>query len=157
MQKIHPFLWFDDQAEEAAQFYTSIFEDSSIGKVTQYGRGGPRPEGSVMTVPFRIAGQDFVALNGGPTFQFNPAISLVVNCESQEELDRVWERLLEGGRPEQCGWLVDRYGVSWQIVPANLGTLIDSDDPEATNRVMQAILQMIKIDMETLERAARGE
>jgi len=153
MQKITPFLWFDHQAEEAARFYTSVFKRSEILTVTRYGPDAPRPEGSVMTVAFRIEGQDFVALNGGPQFTFSPAISLVVNCETQKEIDEMWERLSEGGAKVQCGWLTDKYGLSWQIVPAALGQLLNQKHPEKANRVMKALLQMEKIDLETLQQA----
>jgi len=153
MQKITPFLWFDHQAEEAARFYTSVFKRSEILTVTRYGPDAPRPEGSVMTVAFRIEGQDLVALNGGPQFTFSPAISLVVNCETQKEIDEMWERLSEGGAKVQCGWLTDKYGLSWQIVPAALGQLLNQKHPEKANRVMKALLQMEKIDLETLQQA----
>ena len=153
MQKITPFLWFDHQAEEAARFYTSVFKRSEILTVTRYGPDAPRPEGSVMTVAFRIEGQDFVALNGGPQFTFSPAISLVVNCETQKEIDEMWERLSEGGAKVECGWLTDKYGLSWQIVPAALGQLLNQKHPEKANRVMKALLQMEKIDLETLQQA----
>jgi predicted 3-demethylubiquinone-9 3-methyltransferase (glyoxalase superfamily) len=153
MQKITPFLWFDDQAEEAARFYASVFKRSEILTVTRYGPDGPRPEGSVMTVAFRIEGQDFVALNGGPQFTFSPAISLVVNCETQKEIDEMWETLSEGGAKVQCGWLTDKYGLSWQIVPATLGELLNQKHPEKANRVMKALLQMEKIDLKKLQQA----
>ncbi|MBL8541285.1 MAG: VOC family protein [Betaproteobacteria bacterium] len=162
IQKITPFLWFDHEAEEAAHFYTSIFDDAAIGKTTRYGEEGARvsgqPPGSVMTIAFRLAGQEFVALNGGPHFTFSPAISFVVRCDSQTEVDRYWDQLAAGGeeRAQQCGWLQDRYGVSWQIVPAALDTLLDAAEPQRASRVMQALLKMKKLDIEALERAWAG-
>lgn len=157
MQKIMPCLWFDHQAEEAANFYGSIFEDSRILEVARYGEGGPMPAGTVLTVTFTLQGQEFMALNGGPHFQFSPAISFYVNCESQEEVDRLWERLLDGGEEEQCGWLKDRYGVSWQIVPTVLGEMMNDPDPEKVQRVTAAMLKMVKLDIAGLERAYAGE
>jgi len=153
MQKITPFLWFDHQAEEAVDFYTSVFKDSKKGKVARYGAGAPAPEGSVMTVTFQIHGQDFIALNGGPLFTFSQAISFVVSCETQDEIDELWEGLSAGGEPQQCGWLRDKYGVSWQIVPVTLGEMMQDRDREKSNRVMQSLLQMNKIDMRKLEEA----
>ena len=153
MQKITPFLWFDHQAEEAVDFYTSVFKDSKKGKVARYGAGAPAPEGSVMTVTFQIHGQDFIALNGGPLFTFSQAISFVVSCETQDEIDELWEGLSAGGEPQQCGWLRDKYGVSWQIVPVTLGEMMQDRDREKSNRVMQSLLQMNKIDMGKLEEA----
>ncbi|MGC1783987.1 MAG: VOC family protein [Acidobacteriaceae bacterium] len=157
MQKITPFLWFDNQAEEAARFYTSIFKNSSIGNVTRYGKEAAqtsgRPAGTVMTVPFRLEGQEFAALNGGPMFQFNESISFVVNCETQKEIDFFWEKLSEGGQKSRCGWLKDKYCVSWQIVPTALANLISAGEPERANRVMQAIMQMDKLDIRALEQA----
>lgn len=159
MQKINPFLWFDSQAEEAVSFYTSIFNNSKIVSIARYGKEGAkasgRPEGTVMTIAFQLEGQDFVALNGGPQFKFTEAISFVVNCGSQDEVDYYWEKLTEGGDEEaqQCGWLKDKYGVSWQIVPAVLGELLNDPDPEKSRRVMEALLKMKKIDIEALERA----
>lgn len=158
-QRITPFLWFDDQAEEAARFYTSIFDDSKILTVTRYGKEGAqasgRPEGSVMTIAFQLDGQDFTAINGGPHFTFNEAISLVVHCRSQEEVDHYWSRLCEGGdeKAQQCGWLKDRYGVSWQVVPTELVQLLSDPDPEKARRAMAAMLQMKKIDLAALRRA----
>ena len=152
-KKITPFLWFDGKAEEAVNLYVSIFEDSAIGGITRYGPGGPGPEGSVMTVEFRLRGQDFVALNGGPEFKFTEAISLHVNCETQEEVDKFWEKLSAGGEEGPCGWLKDKYGLSWQVVPTALGEMLQDKDPEKANRVMQAMLQMSKIDIKALERA----
>lgn len=157
MQKISTCLWFNGQAEQAARFYTSIFKNSRIGEISYYGPNTPGTEGSVLTVAFQIEGQDFMALNGGPDFQFTPAISFVVDCHSQEEVDTYWERLLEGGgRPDQCGWLVDRFGVSWQIVPSVLNELLRDPDGEKANRVMQAMLQMVKLDIAELQRASEG-
>ena len=159
MQKITPFLWFDSQAEEAAKFYVSIFENSAIGTLTRYGREGfevhGRPEGSVMTVSFRLADQEFTALNGGPYFKFTEAISFVVKCETQAEVDRYWERLSQGGdeQAQQCGWLKDKFGVSWQIVPAALFEMLSGADKEKSGRAMQAMLQMKKLDLPTLRRA----
>jgi predicted 3-demethylubiquinone-9 3-methyltransferase (glyoxalase superfamily) len=153
MQKITPFLWFDGKAEEAMNFYTSIFKNSKIGSLTRYGEGGPGPKGTVMTGRFELEGQEFMALNGGPQFKFTEAISLFVNCESQEEVDELWERLSQGGEKGQCGWLKDKYGVSWQIVPNVLGKLMGGNDPEKSKRVMQAMLRMQKIDIKALQQA----
>ncbi len=147
MRRITPFLWFDDKAEEAAKFYVSIFKNSRIGKISRYGEGGPRRKGSVMTVTFRLDGQDFTALNGGPHFSFSPAISFVVACKSQAEIDDLWRRLSKGGEKQRCGWLKDRYGLSWQIIPAGLGKLLK--DP----RAMKAMLGMSKIEIRGLEQA----
>src|SRR6266404_507330 len=158
MQKITPFLWYDDKAEEAANFYVSIFKNSKVVSVARYGEAGPGPKGSAMTVAFELDGQKFVALNGGPHFKFTEAVSFVVNCTSQEEVDYFWEQLLEGGGKEsQCGWLKDKYGLSWQVTPTILPELLQNKDPEKANRVMQAMLKMVKIDIETLKRAAEGE
>ena len=156
MQKITPFLWFDGKAEEAAAFYTSIFKNSKIGTVNRYGEHGPGPKGSVMTVKFELFGQELIALNGGPQYEFTPAISFVVNCETQEEVDGLWESLSEGGTQGECGWLEDRFGVSWQIVPTVLGELLIDPDPERSQRVMRAMLEMRKLDIAGLERAARA-
>lgn len=157
MQKISTCLWFDGQAEPAARFYTSIFKDSDIGEISHYGPNTPGEEGTVLTVSFQIEGQDFLALNGGPVYQFTPAISFVVDCRSQEEVDYYWDRLLEGGgRPDQCGWLTDRYGISWQIVPAVLSELLGDPDREKADRVMQAMLKMVKLDIAELRRAYAG-
>ncbi len=155
MQKITPFLWFDNNAEEAMKFYTSVFKNSKIGKVTLYPEGSPGPAGSVMTGTFQIEGQEFVALNGGPQFKFTEAISFVVNCETQEEADELWAKLTAGGGQEvQCGWLKDKFGLSWQIVPIILSKLVgDKDHPEKAKRAMQAMLKMKKIDVEGLKRA----
>lgn len=153
MQKITPFLWFDGKAEEAMNFYTSIFSHSKIVSLTRYGEGGPGPKGTVMTAAFQLLGQDFVALNGGPQFTFSPAISFFVNCETQQEVDELWEKLSEGGEKQQCGWLKDKYGVSWQIVPSILGDLLRDKDPEKSKRVIAAMLQMEKIDIQGLRDA----
>ncbi len=152
-QKITPNLWFDTEAEEAANFYISIFDDSQIVGVMRYGEAGPRPAGMVMTVTFQLAGQEFTALNGGPDFKFNEAISLLVNCESQDEVDELWQKLSAGGEEGPCGWLKDRFGVSWQIVPTVLEEMLQDDDADRANRVMEAMLQMTKIDIEGLEKA----
>ena len=158
MQKIVTFLWFDDKAEEAANFYVSIFKNSRIVNLSRYGDAGPGPKGSVMVVVFELEGQQFMALNGGPHFTFTPAISLVVNCETQPEVDQLWDKLLsDGGKPSQCGWLTDKYGLSWQIVPTVLGKLMSDPDPKKSKRVTQAMLQMVKLDIATLEQAYQGE
>ena len=156
MQKITPFLWFDSKAEEAMNFYTSIFKNSKIGQVRRCGEGGPGPKGSVMTATFQIEGQEFMALNGGPTFQFTPAISFFVNCETQKEVDELWEKLSAGGETMQCGWLKDKFGVCWQIIPKALGELLGDKDPQKSQRVMKAMMKMIKIDVEGLKRAHEG-
>ena len=156
MQKITPYLWFEDQAEEAARFYTSIFKNSKIDEISRYGEGGPAPAGSVMLVSFELDGQQFIALNGGPQFQFTEAISFVINCESQEEVDYMWDRLTEGGEESMCGWLKDRYGISWQVVPTALPELLNAPDPEAQQRVMEVFLKMSKIDLPTLRLAYEG-
>jgi len=153
MQKITTFLWFDHQAEEAAKFYTSIFKNSKIGKISRYGDAGPGPKGSVMVLTFELDGQQFTALNGGPVFSFTPAISLMVNCETQAEVDQLWEKLSAEGKKDRCGWLKDKYGLSWQIVPTRLGQLMSDPDPKKANRVMQAMLQMDKLDIAKLEQA----
>jgi predicted 3-demethylubiquinone-9 3-methyltransferase (glyoxalase superfamily) len=154
MRGITPFLWFDGKAEEAAKFYTSIFERSKVTAVTRYGEEGPGPKGTVMTVAFELGGQPFVALNGGPRFTFTPAVSFVANCETQEEVDALWEKLSEGGEKIQCGWLRDKYGVSWQVVPTVLGQLLGDKDAEKARRVMKAMLQMTKLDIRALKQAA---
>lgn len=157
MQKITPFLWFDNQAEEAAKFYVSIFKNSNIGRVTCYGEAGAqvsgRPRGSVMTVEFQLEGQHFVALNGGPQFTFTEAISLSVDCKTQEEVDELWKKLSQGGEEGPCGWLKDKYGLSWQINPSVLGEMLSDPDPVKSERVMKAMLQMKKIDINGLEKA----
>ncbi len=157
MQKVSPFLWFDGQAEEAANFYVSIFENSRVVGVSRFGDAGPGQAGSVMTVSFELNGEAITALNGGPEFSFSPAISLQVECETQDEIDHLWERLTEGGEPGQCGWLIDKYGLSWQIDPAILGELVGGPDSAASQRVMAALLEMRKIDIATLRRAYKGE
>ena len=155
MQKITPFLWFDNQAEEAAKFYVSIFKNSKIGTISRYGDAGPGPKGSAMVVTFEIEGQQFMALNGGPQFKFTEATSFLVNCETQEEVDALWEKLSAGGSKDRCGWLKDKYGLSWQIVPTVLGKLMSDPDPERSKRVMQVMLTMDKLDIKRLEEAAQ--
>lgn len=158
MQKITPFLWFDGNAEEAVNLYTSIFKNSKIEALTRYGAGGPGPEGTVMTATFQLDGQKFMALNGGPHYTFSPAISFVINCETQEEVDWFWEKLTEGGgEAVQCGWLRDKFGVSWQVVPTVLGELMTDKDAQKAQRVLEAMLQMVKIDIATLKRAYEGQ
>ena len=157
MQKITPFLWFDDNAEEAMNFYASVFKNAKVGEVTRYGAGGPGPEGTVMTGTFEIDGQQFMVLNGGPIFKFTEAISLFVNCETQEEVDELWEKLSEGGEKSRCGWLKDKYGLSWQIVPTILGELLHDKDPEKSKRVMMAMMQMSKLDIAALKKAYEGK
>ncbi len=153
MQKIRPFLWFDDNAEDAVKFYTAVFKNSKIGDVRRYGDAGPGPKGSVMSATFQIEGQEFMALNGGPHFKFTPAISFFVNCETQAEVDELWEKLLAGGETMQCGWLKDKFGVCWQIIPKALGELLGDKDPQKSQRVMKAMMKMIKIDVVELRRA----
>jgi predicted 3-demethylubiquinone-9 3-methyltransferase (glyoxalase superfamily) len=157
MQKITPFLWFDNQAEEAMHFYVSIFKNSKVGNVTRYGDAGPGPKGSVMLATFQLEGQQFMALNGGPMFKFTEAISLFVDCETQEEVDDLWDKLSAGGNPGQCGWLKDKFGMSWQIIPKALGELLGDKDPAKASRAMKAMLQMTKIDTAALKRAHDGE
>ena len=156
MQKITPFLWFDTQAEDAANFYVSIFKDSRILKVVRYGEAGPGPRGTVMTVSFEINGQQFTALNGGPQFRFSEAISFVVSCETQAEIDALWAKLSAGGKEDRCGWLKDRYGLSWQLVPTVLPELLGDPDSARAQRAMQAMLQMRKLDIAALRRAHQG-
>ncbi|MPZ55414.1 MAG: VOC family protein [Rhizobiales bacterium] len=156
MRKITPFLWFDNQAEEAANFYVSIFKNSKIGAVSRYGDAGPGPKGSVMVAAFELDGQHFTALNGGPNFKFTEAISFIVDCKSQEEVDEFWDKLSAGGKTQQCGWLKDKYGLSWQIIPTALMELMSDPDPVKSNRVMQAMLQMTKIDIAKLRQAHAG-
>ncbi len=153
MQKITPFLWFDNNAQEAMNFYVSIFKNSKIVSVSRYGEAGPGPKGTLMTATFQLEGQEFMALNGGPHFKFTEAISLFVNCETQEEVDEFWEKLSEGGVESRCGWLKDKYGLSWQIVPTVLGEMMQDKDPENSKRVMEAMLQMDKIDIKALKQA----
>ena len=155
-QKITTFLWFDNQAEEAINFYVSIFKNSRVGDIVRYGDTGPGPKGQVMTAEFQIEGQQFTALNGGPHFKFTEAISLVVNCDTQEEVDKLWEKLSEGGQKVQCGWLKDKFGLSWQIVPTILKDLLKDKDPAKTNRVMQAVMKMTKLDIAQLKAAYEG-
>jgi predicted 3-demethylubiquinone-9 3-methyltransferase (glyoxalase superfamily) len=154
MQKIVPFLWFDGRAEEAMNFYTSIFKNAKVSNVTRYGDAGPGPKGSVMSATFELEGQRFYALNGGPMFRFSPAISFFVNCTTQAEVDDLWRKLSEGGKTNQCGWLDDKFGVTWQIIPTVLGELLQSKEPGKANRVMQAMMKMTKIDIALLEQAA---
>ena len=156
MQKITPFLWFDGKAEEAANFYAGTFGNALVTVLTRYGDAGPGPKGSVMIATFEIEGQKFIALNGGPEYSFTPAISFVVNCETQAEVDAYWEKLSAGGEPNRCGWLRDKYGVSWQIVPTALPRLLGDPDPAKAARVMQAMLRMTKIEIAGLERAYEG-
>jgi predicted 3-demethylubiquinone-9 3-methyltransferase (glyoxalase superfamily) len=153
MQKITPFLWYDDKAEEAANYYVSIFKNSRIGTIRRYGAAGPGPQGSVMSVEFELDGQPFIALNGGPVFSFSPAVSFFVNCETQEEVDELWDKLSAGGEKQRCSWLKDRYGLSWQIVPSALGELLQDKNPAKSTSVMQAMLKMDKIDIKALREA----
>lgn len=157
MPKINPFLWFNNQAEEAANFYVSIFKNSRIVRVTRYGDAGPGPKGSVMTVDFQLDGQEFVALNGGPQFTFSPAISFVVNCQTQAEVDEFWQKLAAGGEEVECGWLTDKYGLSWQIVPTVLVDMLNDPDHVKSQRVLKAMMQMKKIDIATLKRAYENQ
>ena len=156
MQKITPFLWYDNKAEDAMNFYVSIFKNSKVLRVTRYGDAGPGPKGTVMTAEFELEGQEFVALNGGPHFKFDEAISFVVNCETQEEVDYFWQKLSEGGAESQCGWLKDKYGLSWQVVPTILAELFKDKDAEKSQRVMKAMLQMKKMDINALKQAYQG-
>jgi predicted 3-demethylubiquinone-9 3-methyltransferase (glyoxalase superfamily) len=153
MQKITPFLWFDGNAEEAVNFYTSTLKNSRIVNMSRYGEGAPAPKGTVMSATFILEGQEFMALNGGPMFTFSPAISFFVKCETQEEIDTLWEKLSAGGKKERCGWLKDKFGVSWQIIPPILGELLQDKDPQRAQRVMQAMMQMDKIDIKKLKQA----
>ncbi len=153
MQKITPFLWYDNNAEEAVNLYTSVFKNSKIKKVSRYGDTGPGPKGSVMVINFEIEGQDFSAINGGPTFKFTPAISLMVNCKTQDEVDELWKKLSAGGRTDQCGWLQDKFGLSWQITPSILGEMIADKDQVKSNRVMAAMMKMTRIDIKKLQEA----
>src|SRR6266849_5850300 len=154
MQKIIPFLWFDGKAEEAMNFYVSVFKNSKVVRVSRYGEGGPGPKGTVMSATFQLDGQDFFALNGGPQFTFTPAISFFVNCRTQEEVDDLWEALSAGGEKNRCGWLTDKYGLSWQIIPSILGELLQSKDAGRSSRAMKAMMQMSKIDIKVLQQAA---
>ena len=156
MQKITPFLWFDSQAEEAANYYVSVFRNSKIRRTSRYGEAGPGPKGSVMTVEFELDGNEFVALNGGPHYQITPAVSFVVNCKDQADVDYYWDKLTVGGMPVQCGWLTDKFGVSWQVVPTRLSELLVDPDKAKAQRVMAAMMKMIKLDVPTLEQAARA-
>lgn len=156
MQLITPFLWFDNNAEEAMNFYVSIFKNSKVGRVTRYGEAGPGPAGTVMTVEFELDGQEFVGLNGGPHFKFTEAVSFTVRCETQEEIDYYWDKLSEGGQTSRCGWLKDKFGLSWQVEPRILGDLMADKDPEKAKRVMEAMLKMDKIDIEPIRRAYEG-
>jgi len=153
MQKIVPFLWFDGNAEEAMNFYVSVFKNSKVLSVTRYGEAGPGKKGTVMSCTFQLEGQDFYALNGGPQFKFTPAISLFVNCETQQEIDALWKTLSAGGREDQCGWLQDKYGLSWQIIPTALGKMLGDKDTKKANAAMQAMLQMKKLDLKGLQQA----
>ena len=154
MQKIRPFLWFNDQAEEAMNFYVSIFKNSKAGSVSRYGDAGPGPKGSVMSATFELDGEEFMALNGGPQYKFTPAVSFFVSCETQKEVDEFWEKLSAGGKKGRCGWLEDKFGLSWQIIPSALGRLLGDKDRGKAQRVMQAMMKMDKIDIGALERAA---
>ena len=156
MQKITPFLWFDNQAEEAMNFYVSIFKNSKVGKVSRYGEAGPGPKGTVMSATFQLEGQEFMALNGGPLFHFTEAISFFVDCKTQQEVDELWEKLCAGGQPGRCGWLKDKFGLSWQIIPSALMELLQDKDPQRSKRAMQAMLQMSKIDIAGLKQAYEG-
>jgi predicted 3-demethylubiquinone-9 3-methyltransferase (glyoxalase superfamily) len=157
VKKITPFLWFDNNAEDAMRFYVSIFKNSEVLSVVRYGEAGPGPKGSVMTATFQLDGLELIALNGGPHFKFTEAISLSVNCETQEEVDELWEKLSEGGEKGRCGWLKDKYGLSWQVNPTVLGEMLGDKDPEKANRVMAAMLQMDKIEISTLKKAYEGQ
>jgi predicted 3-demethylubiquinone-9 3-methyltransferase (glyoxalase superfamily) len=157
VQKINPFLWFDDRAEEAANFYVSLFKNSKILHVSRYGEGGPGPKGTAMTVTFELDSQKFIALNGGPMFKFTEAVSFLINCDTQQEVDSFWDKLSAGGQKSRCGWLKDKYGLSWQVIPTVLGEMLADKDPKKAQRVMQAMLQMDKIDIARLEAARDTE
>jgi len=157
MQTISPCLWFDGRAEEAMNFYVSVFRNSKAGELMYYGDAGPGEKGTVLAASFQLDGQDFMALNGGPQFQFTPAISFFVKCGTQQEIDELWDKLLDGGQPLQCGWLTDKFGVSWQVVPTILGEMLRDKDQERVARVMRAMLAMVKLDIALLERAYGGE
>jgi predicted 3-demethylubiquinone-9 3-methyltransferase (glyoxalase superfamily) len=156
MQKIRPFLWFNDQAEDAVNFYVSIFKDSRVVSMNRYGEGAPFPKGTVMSATFVLEGQEFLALNGGPKYSFTPAISLFVNCETQQEVDALWSKLSAGGQEDACGWLRDKYGLSWQIIPSALMRMLGDPDRQKAARVMQAMLKMVKIDIAALQKAYDG-
>ena len=156
MQKIAPYLWFDHQAVEAVNFYCSIFKDSRVGRVARYGEAGPGKAGTVLTIEFQIAGQDFVALNGGPHFKFTPAISLAVDCRDQAEVDEMWEKLSAGGEKSQCGWVTDKYGLSWQVVPCDVRDMLHGSDKKKADRMMKALLGMTKLDIAALRKAYEG-
>jgi predicted 3-demethylubiquinone-9 3-methyltransferase (glyoxalase superfamily) len=156
-QKITPFIWFNNEAEDAVNFYTSVFKNAKVISMSRYGEGGPGPKGSVMTALFELEGQRFIALNGGPQFKLTEAISFVVNCEDQEEIDWFWEKLSESGQKVQCGWLKDKFGLSWQVVPVMLGQLMSGNQPEKSNRMMQALMQMEKLDIAKLQAAYEGK
>ncbi len=153
MQKITPFLWFNDQAEQAAKFYTSVFKNSRMGSISRYGEGSPGQPGKVMSATFQLAGQEFMALNGGPEYQFTPAVSFFITCETQAEVDEYWEKLSEGGKKDRCGWLVDQFGLSWQVIPTALSRLLNDKDAKKSQNVMQAMLKMDKIIIKDLELA----
>lgn len=153
MQKITPFLWFNDQAEEAMNFYTNVFKNSKKGEIRRYADGGPAPKGTVMSASFQIEGQELVAFNGGPHFSFTPAISLFVDCKTQEEVDELWSKLSEGGQPQQCGWVTDKFGLSWQIIPSALGEMLQDKNAAKSKAAMQAMMKMHKIDVKRLEQA----
>ena len=155
-QQITPFLWFDDNADKAVNFYLSIFKDSRLLDTKRYDEAGPGPKGTIMTATFELNGQQFIALNGGPRYKFTEAVSFVVKCETQEEIDYYWDKLLDGGEPQRCGWLKDRFGLSWQIVPAQLSELFGGNDPQRAGRVMQAMMQMVKFDIAKLKQAYDG-
>jgi predicted 3-demethylubiquinone-9 3-methyltransferase (glyoxalase superfamily) len=157
VQKITPFLWFDGNAEEAMNLYVSVFKNSKVGSVTRYGEAGPGPKGTVMSATFELEGQQFHALNGGPQYKFTPAISLFVSCETQKEVDQLWDKLSAGGHKDRCGWLQDKYGLSWQIIPSVLGTMLADKDPRKSQSVMKAMLQMDKIDIAKLKQAYEKE
>jgi len=152
-QKIIPFLWFDDKAEEAANFYTSVFQNSKVTNISRYGEAGPGPKGSVMSATFSLNGVEFIALNGGPIYNFNPAVSFFVRCQTQQEVDELWNKLLKGGKSQQCGWLTDKFGLSWQIIPDKLRELLSAPDRKKAAGGMQAMMKMIKIDIQALEEA----
>ncbi|MES2243117.1 MAG: VOC family protein [Pseudomonadota bacterium] len=153
MQKITPFLWFNDQAEEAMNFYISVFRNAKAGEIRRYAEGGPAPQGSVMSASFQIEGQELIAFNGGPHFSFTPAISLFVDCKTQEEVNELWSKLSEGGQPQQCGWVTDRFGLSWQIIPSALGEMLQDKNKAKSKAAMQAMMKMHKIDVQRLQHA----